>query len=401
MPECRKCGAKYKRGDLFCSKCGKKVKVEKPRAHKKQPRAKPTKKAKPELSEDVKRKLKGELEISIKAFKRGDISLEEFQDIKKSIVAKAKAGFYNEPENRDTPPPVIESTVSSEIIQPAATGELHKPVRRKDEPPFSKLWYLAPVVFNIFGGIVAYFAIKDLDDKSAKRMIAIGLLSFIIIAGGIGYYLSSQNMYFGGDDEDVPTEIVIAGEEDTIEDVLDLTETIPINATNNSAEEMNIELDDLEPDFYIVTYKTGVLNDPVEYSGGNSTLASELETHGWLENHRVVMKKDFVDSGEIITEKEIDSEISKYDASKVTSSYLADKLLSFETMLIGDDYSTVEGLNLSAGVMGKKIDSDGVTYKVFFHKQDTTVSLRISGVTRGLNEEEVMEYAYLIEERIE
>ncbi|MFV2040700.1 MAG: zinc ribbon domain-containing protein, partial [Candidatus Hydrothermarchaeales archaeon] len=85
MVECNECGGKLKKGDLFCSQCGAKISVMKPDSKAAKSRKAKPKAAKPgalkkepvELTDEVKRRLKAELEISIKAFKRGDITLEE------------------------------------------------------------------------------------------------------------------------------------------------------------------------------------------------------------------------------------------------------------------------------------------------------------------------------------
>ncbi len=40
----------------------------------------------------------------------------------------------------------------------------------------SSLWFLLPIVFNVFGGIVAYFVIRDDDPKRAKSCLLLGLI---------------------------------------------------------------------------------------------------------------------------------------------------------------------------------------------------------------------------------
>ena len=39
----------------------------------------------------------------------------------------------------------------------------------------SSLWFLLPVVFNVLGGLVAYFAIRDDDPKRAKSCLLLGI----------------------------------------------------------------------------------------------------------------------------------------------------------------------------------------------------------------------------------
>ena len=40
----------------------------------------------------------------------------------------------------------------------------------------SSLWFLLPIVFNIIGGIIAYFIIKEDDSKKAKNCLYLGLI---------------------------------------------------------------------------------------------------------------------------------------------------------------------------------------------------------------------------------
>ena len=40
----------------------------------------------------------------------------------------------------------------------------------------SILWFLLPIVFNVFGGIVAYFVIRDDDPKRAKSCLLLGII---------------------------------------------------------------------------------------------------------------------------------------------------------------------------------------------------------------------------------
>lgn len=44
----------------------------------------------------------------------------------------------------------------------------------------SSWWYLAPILFSIFGGIVAYFVIKNDDPTKAKNCLVIGVILFVI-----------------------------------------------------------------------------------------------------------------------------------------------------------------------------------------------------------------------------
>ena len=44
----------------------------------------------------------------------------------------------------------------------------------------SSLWFLLPIIFNIIGGIIAYFVIKDDDPKKAKNCLYLGLILAVI-----------------------------------------------------------------------------------------------------------------------------------------------------------------------------------------------------------------------------
>ncbi|GBE19241.1 hypothetical protein BMS3Abin16_01856 [archaeon BMS3Abin16] len=458
MVQCNECGSKLKKGDSFCSQCGAKIAVLKAQAKPVKTRSKsvgkktvkpssvkksiksqaPSEPVKKEgavdLTDDVKRRLKAELEISIKAFKRGDITLEEFQDIKKSIVAKARAGFYNassgplSPAPTSTPkavPPPVPSPMPAQFepepfvpaytipepslrrtSDPAPTGDLYKPMRRLDEPLFSKLWYLAPVIFNLIGGLIAYFAIKPSDEKSAKKMLAIGAVSFILVAAGAGYYSYTTN-FFGGQ-KDVappPTGIVIEGVE-TVETLAPAAVVVPISASNASAAEMNLALADLGGGFSVNNVLSGTLKDPLEFAGGDRVFADTLAAQGWLENNRAFFTKEASNAAnKTFVEWEIDSSISKYNASKTSKTYFDDRLAGFETTFSQNNYSLIDFDVGEAGVMVKKVESDSefglkVSYRVFFYEKDAFVSLMVSKVGRGLEEEDVVGFATTIAQRI-
>jgi len=40
----------------------------------------------------------------------------------------------------------------------------------------SSLWFLLPIIFNIFGGLVAYFVIRDDDPKRARSCLLLGTI---------------------------------------------------------------------------------------------------------------------------------------------------------------------------------------------------------------------------------
>jgi hypothetical protein len=44
----------------------------------------------------------------------------------------------------------------------------------------SSLWFLLPIFFNIIGGVIAYFVIKDDDPSKAKNCLWLGMILFAI-----------------------------------------------------------------------------------------------------------------------------------------------------------------------------------------------------------------------------
>jgi hypothetical protein len=42
-------------------------------------------------------------------------------------------------------------------------------------------WYVIAFVFNIFGGILGYFAVKDEDHNTANHLLIVGFISLIIL----------------------------------------------------------------------------------------------------------------------------------------------------------------------------------------------------------------------------
>lgn len=412
MGKCKKCGSQYKQGDTFCASCGSKVAAEKSKPVEKktvptpEPAAPPAKTPPPkieksELNEDVKLKIRAELETAIKAFKKGDITLEEFQDMKKGIIAKAKAGGFD--GKKDFTPPKVPEDITQTLAPQYADvprGELHKPLRRNDEPLFSKIWYLLPIVLNLLGGLIAYFSLKKQDSDGAKNMLIIGLVSLVITGAAGGFLLKENEMWPFEKKVDVPEGIIIDGTPIT-------NSAEPLVATNSTAEEMNLKADDLGGDFQVDNILTGTLKDPLEFSSGNVTLANELEAGGWIENHRIVLKKEFSDGAadEATVEKVVDISISKYNATVSSSVFFKEQERAFVEEFNNSGYTFQEMAINDSGFIGKKVEADPtyevkVTYKVVFYRHDAIVKISVSKLGRGLEEDEVEGYAQRIEERI-
>ena len=50
----------------------------------------------------------------------------------------------------------------------------------------SAWWFLLPILFNVIGGVIAYFVIKEDDPNRAKNCLYLGI---ILTAIGIGLFL--------------------------------------------------------------------------------------------------------------------------------------------------------------------------------------------------------------------
>ncbi len=44
----------------------------------------------------------------------------------------------------------------------------------------SRWWYLLPILFTIFGGIISYFAIRHDDPKKARNCLILGIVLAVI-----------------------------------------------------------------------------------------------------------------------------------------------------------------------------------------------------------------------------
>ena len=47
--------------------------------------------------------------------------------------------------------------------------------RGNGRPPRSNWWFVLPILFSIFGGLVAYFAIRNDDRPKARNCLYLGL----------------------------------------------------------------------------------------------------------------------------------------------------------------------------------------------------------------------------------
>ncbi len=44
----------------------------------------------------------------------------------------------------------------------------------------SSFWFLLPILFNVIGGVIAYFIIKEDDPKKAKNCLYLGIILAVI-----------------------------------------------------------------------------------------------------------------------------------------------------------------------------------------------------------------------------
>lgn len=156
MPACEKCNTSYNEGDVICVWCGNLL----PKPGTGTPRKK--------ISIEIQKDLKHQLKEIITAHDNGEIGNEEFLKKKKEIakkIADVKA----------------QKTISRYKVNSKDEHTEKKPSRpiRREKP--SKWWYLTPLIFNILGGIIAYFAVRKQDYKMARNLIDFGGLMLLLI----------------------------------------------------------------------------------------------------------------------------------------------------------------------------------------------------------------------------
>ena len=45
----------------------------------------------------------------------------------------------------------------------------------------SRAWYLAPILFTIIGGVIAYLVLKNDDPQLAKRCVILGFVMIVVV----------------------------------------------------------------------------------------------------------------------------------------------------------------------------------------------------------------------------
>ena len=67
----------------------------------------------------------------------------------------------------------------------------------------SNWWYLLPIFFSIFGGLISYFAIRHDDPKKARNCLIVGIVLFVIpivvpliMMGTLGTMMHDDDFFF-------------------------------------------------------------------------------------------------------------------------------------------------------------------------------------------------------------
>ncbi len=68
-------------------------------------------------------------------------------------------------------PKVVENNKDPVKVEVQTHAEEKKP---------SKLWYLAPILFALIGGVVAYVVLRNRDKKMAENLLLVGVAMFLI-----------------------------------------------------------------------------------------------------------------------------------------------------------------------------------------------------------------------------
>ncbi len=67
----------------------------------------------------------------------------------------------------------------------------------KPEKRRSRAWYILPIIFHLFGGVISYFAVRKDDPVLAKNCLKIGAILLALHLGigiGAGLFSSSAGM---------------------------------------------------------------------------------------------------------------------------------------------------------------------------------------------------------------
>jgi uncharacterized membrane protein YvbJ len=62
-------------------------------------------------------------------------------------------------------------------------GSCGKPVSETSQPVErpTRAWFLVPFFFNILGGVVGYFAVKNDDKRMANELLTFGVIMFVVV----------------------------------------------------------------------------------------------------------------------------------------------------------------------------------------------------------------------------
>jgi hypothetical protein len=72
------------------------------------------------------------------------------------------------------------SSKRNEILTPTLTSQTEPSVPQEKAKP-TAMWFLVPLFFGIFGGIVAYVAVKDDDKQMAESLLGLGIVVTVTV----------------------------------------------------------------------------------------------------------------------------------------------------------------------------------------------------------------------------
>jgi|GEM_PF-6517843 len=373
MPGCEECGTEVSYEDKFCKNCGARIRLEKI-----QPALREERQEADEEEIKGRLRLKKELENAIRAFKSGEISIDEFQK-KKNIVAEELKNLSRKKQLR------------SEIKAKNAEEKIFEFQREARERAYAQ-----PSSYPTYGEE----ALKEAKEERAERAsrfsqvsrksiyIGVAVLVVAALVGGLLLVKSREMWIFQKKAEPKGIE-VIGGSKGGGE----------LNAT---LAQINLNLADMGEGFGIDEGSTGLIKDALEFAGGDAELSSKLKSEGWKENHRIVLGKTA--NGSLIMQ--VDSSISRYDLAEAKNftfkSLLEEKRKELET----EGYSVSGAAIDDSSIIGKRVAKEEATgntivyYKVLFYKKNVFAEVEVKGAVRKVAEEDAVKYANIVSGRV-
>jgi len=368
MSRCEECGAEVSYDDKFCKNCGAKVRAEKP-----QPSYREAQQETDEEELREKLRLKKELENAIKAFKRGEINIDEFQK-KKNIVAEEVKNLSRKKQLRRE---LRAKTTEEKVF------ELQREARERAYVP-------SPYTYE-------GEAVKGMGEEKtpvlSKRSLYLGLVAIFviaIIAGGL-FLMKSREIWIFQEKAETPKGIEIIG------GIKNGGEKL-----SSSLLQINLNLSDVGEDFAVDERNTGLIKDALEFAGGDSELSAKLVSQGWKENHRIVLKK--TSNGSLVMQ--VDSSISKYALDEAENFTFKGLIEEKRAELENAGYAVSGAAIDDSSILGKKVAKEEATgdtivyYKILFYKKDVFAEIEVKGVIRKVAEEDAVGYANMVAGRV-